>query len=110
MELNRDLIKEILSRKKKTSKSEKLMEYRELILKLHDLGLSLQDICIYLKHEHKIKVSPTTLRKVFPELIKRLDRFEKLIKNMTDEELKKAYRIMRKELEERGMLRKTSTG
>ena len=48
MELNQKLINEILSRKKRGSKSEKLMEYRELIFKLHSLGLSLQDICAYL--------------------------------------------------------------
>ena len=108
MELNQKLINEILSRKKRGSKSEKLMEYRELVFKLHSFGLSLQDICAYLKQEYKLKVSPITLKNAFPELIKRLDQFEKIVKNMTNEELKKAYKIMREELAKRGMLKKSS--
>ncbi len=111
MDLNQELIKELLSRKKRGSKAEELNEYRELIFKIHSLGLSLQDICTYLKREHKVKVSPITLKRVFPELTRRLEQFEKIVTNMTNEELERARKIMRDELEKRGMLRKpTSNG
>jgi DNA-binding transcriptional MerR regulator len=101
MELNQELIKDLLSRKKKGSKTEELKKYRELILELRNLGLSINDICIYLKREHKIKVSPATLKSAFPELTSRLKQFERIVKNMDDNELKKAYEIVRKEIASR---------
>jgi len=102
-EINQELVEKLLSRKNKSKKVEEVMKYRNEIMQLRKLGLSLQDICFYLRKEHGLKVSTQTLKVAIPELAERLKQFEKLISNMLDEELKKAYHILRSEIERRGI-------
>ena len=104
--MNEELVRELLSRKKKTAKTEELQQYKEEILKLRAIGLSLQDICFYLRREHKIKVSPSTLKNAIPELENRVGKLRKLIEKMTDKELKESWRILETELEKRRLIQR----
>lgn len=106
--INKELVEELLSKKKKSAKIEELQQYKDIVLELRNAGLSLQDICFYLRKEHKIKVSTSTLKSAFPELENRIGRFEKLIVKMTDEELRQAYKIFKSELQKRGLLQQHS--
>jgi len=102
-EMNQELVEKLLSKKNKSKKVEEVIKYKDEIMQLRKLGLSLQDICFYLRKEHGLKVSTQTLKVAIPELAERIKQFEKLISNMLDEELKQAYHIFKRELEKRGI-------
>jgi hypothetical protein len=104
-EINQELVEKILGKKNKSRKAEEILKYKNEIIELRKLGLSLQDICFYLRKEHGLKVSIQTLKIAIPELAERIKQFEKLISNMLDEELKKAYSILRNEIEKRGLVK-----
>jgi hypothetical protein len=102
-EINQELVEKILGKKNKSRKAEEILKYKNEIIELRKLGLSMQDICFYLRKEHGLKVSTQTLKTAIPELAEKIKQFEKLIANMFDEELKQAYFLLNKELEKRGM-------
>ena len=102
-EINQELVEKLLSKKNKSKKVEEVIKYRDEIMQLRKLGLSLQDICFYLRKEHGLKISTQTLKVAIPELAERVKQFEKLVSNMLDEELKQAYHILKREFEKRGM-------
>jgi len=104
-EINQELVEKLLSKKNKSKKVEEVLKYKDEIMQLRKLGLSLQDICFYIRKEHGLKVSTQTLKVAIPELAERIKQFEKLISNMLDEELKKAYSILRNEIEKRGLVK-----
>ena len=103
--INEELVQELLRRKKKSSKMEELQKHKELILQLRKSGLSLQDICFYLRKELGIKVSTSTLREAIPELENRLGKAIKIVKKMTNEELKMLWNELKAELAKRGLIK-----
>jgi len=104
--INEELVREILGKKKKPAKVEEVQLYKDEIIQLRKAGLSLQDICFYLRKEHKLKVSSSTLKAAIPELENRIGKIKKIIPKMTNEELKETWKILENELEKRGLVQR----
>ncbi|RUM41175.1 MAG: hypothetical protein DSY34_04165, partial [Desulfurobacterium sp.] len=76
-EINQELVEKLLSKKNKSKKVEEVLKYKDEIMQLRKLGLSLQDICFYIRKEHGLKISVQTLKNAIPELAERIKQFEK---------------------------------
>ncbi|MDD9997869.1 MAG: hypothetical protein OXQ89_09015 [Rhodospirillaceae bacterium] len=57
----------ILARRKRYRRS-KLDRYRAELVSLHRLGASYRDMAVYLRHEHRRRVDPTTVRRYLVKL------------------------------------------
>lgn len=101
MAVDQSLVNELLSRKKKRpTKAEEVRQYREEILELRKMGLSLSDICAYLGKKYGLSVSPETLKRAVPELVNRVEIVKRYLSKMTLQELVEVNRYL-KELYDR---------
>ena len=101
MGVDKNIVNIILQRKKrKATKADLVRQYREEILELRKMGLSLSDICSYLESKYNISVSPETLKKAVPELVDRVKRVINLISSLSCSELQQVARAVKERLDE----------
>jgi len=101
MPVDEKIVALILNRKgKRTSKAEIVRRYRDEILELRGMKMSLKDICAYLETKYSLSVSPETLKKAVPELAKsNYERVMGLISSFSCSELRRLITETEKMLE-----------
>jgi DNA-binding transcriptional MerR regulator len=77
----------VSSTSKRNEKKEQILALKEEILELRKRGLSLSQIVEYLKKAHKLKTTPTYLKKVIPELSSKSEYVYSLLNTMSDEQI-----------------------
>jgi len=88
MSINEEVLQSIISHNtKRNEKKEKILSLKQEILELRDRGLSANKIAEYLKKAHKLKVTPTYLKKLIPELSAKTDYVANILLNMKDDEI-----------------------
>ena len=98
--VDENIVNLILKRKnRRSTKADIIRQYREEILELRQMGLSLADICSYLESKYNLSVSPETLKKAVPELVNKVERVIKLLSSLSCSELNQVAKVVRERLE-----------
>jgi len=98
--VDENIVNLILKRKnRRSTKADIIRQYREEILELRQMGLSLADICSYLESKYNLSVSPETLKKAVPELVNKVERVIKLLSSLSCSELNQIAKVVRERLE-----------
>ena len=101
MSIDENIVHLLLQKKKRRpTKVEQVMVYRDEILELRKRGLSLADICAYLEAKHNLSVSPETLKKAVPELKDKVKRAINVLSSLSCSELQEVVKFVKKRIEE----------